>query len=298
MIWEPISYGRWSVVAAVLYMLVISHVLDRTVLRSIDSLKLALQVSDEGFRPYALRMRPPEPKVDIGLLMLSALIVIILFPVVDVELPISSGLNLQPHLRQGPNAAFIVAGYTIVGWAGLRLFYVTTRMARVLGDMSHQPLDINVFDTTNLLPFGNIALTVALAPVGVIAILITGLGIPHLALSYGALTLAIVASILALLLPIRGTHRQMAKAKRAVLARLNGRIQQVYDEVIGSSTTEAVEMARLANRSNTLIPLRKTVQEMTTWPFRDTVTFGRAVLIASAPIVYALVIELLKPTVH
>jgi hypothetical protein len=152
--------------------------------------------------------------------------------------------------------------------------------------------------TTNLLPFGNIALTVALAPVGVIAILVIGLGIPHLVLSYGALTLAIVASVLALLLPIRGTHRQMARAKRAVLARLNGRIQQVYDEVIGSSTTEALEMARLANRANTLIPLRKTVQEMTTWPFRDTVTFGRAVLIASAPIVYALVIELLKPTVH
>jgi hypothetical protein len=297
MIWEPISLARWSVVAAVLYMLVISHILDRTVLRSRESLKRALQVDDAAFQPYALQMRHPQPQVDVALLVASALVVYLLFAVLKVPLPISAKEGDRPLLSDGPNGAFIVAGYAIVGWAVLRLFYVTTRMARVLGHMSHQPLDINVFDTTNLLPFGNLALTVALAPVGVIVILVTGLGTPHLALSWGVLTLATVASVLALLLPIRGTHRQMVRAKRAVLARINGRIQQVYDEFIGTSTLEAVEMARLANRTNTLIPLRKTVQEMTTWPFRDTVTFGRAVVIASAPVFYAALIALVNELV-
>ncbi|MEJ7749350.1 MAG: hypothetical protein WKF56_08595 [Candidatus Limnocylindrales bacterium] len=33
---------------------------------------------------------------------------------------------------------------------------------------------------------------------------------------------------------------------------------------------------------------------MTTWPFADTVAFGRAVLIASAPLIYTVLSELIK----
>lgn len=39
---------------------------------------------------------------------------------------------------------------------------------------------------------------------------------------------------------------------------------------------------------------RPRVQEMTTWPFADTVAFGRAVLIASAPLIYTVLSELIK----
>jgi hypothetical protein len=35
-----------------------------------------------------------------------------------------------------------------------------------------------------------------------------------------------------------------------------------------------------------LIALRKVVGDMTTWPYQDTVAFGRAVLVASAPLIY------------
>ena len=40
--------------------------------------------------------------------------------------------------------------------------------------------------------------------------------------------------------------------------------------------------------------MRKTVQEMTTWPFADTVAFGRALIIASAPLIYTTLSELGK----
>ena len=40
--------------------------------------------------------------------------------------------------------------------------------------------------------------------------------------------------------------------------------------------------------------MRKAVQEMTTWPFRDTVAFGRAVLIAAAPLIYTTLSELIR----
>jgi hypothetical protein len=42
--------------------------------------------------------------------------------------------------------------------------------------------------------------------------------------------------------------------------------------------------------------MRKTVQEMTTWPFRSAVTFGRAVIIALAPLIYAFLSELIRLT--
>ena len=46
-------------------------------------------------------------------------------------------------------------------------------------------------------------------------------------------------------------------------------------------------MTQVANRTAALINLRKVVGEMPTWPFQDTVAFGRAMLIASAPVIYA-----------
>ncbi|MDP8904119.1 MAG: hypothetical protein M3N29_02170 [Chloroflexota bacterium] len=42
------------------------------------------------------------------------------------------------------------------------------------------------------------------------------------------------------------------------------------------------------------IGVRKTVQEMPAWPFRNTAAFGRAVLVASAPLIYATLNELIK----
>jgi hypothetical protein len=54
------------------------------------------------------------------------------------------------------------------------------------------------------------------------------------------------------------------------------------------------QLGPLNERTSILIPLRKTVQEMTTWPFRDTVAFGRAVLIAAAPLIYAVLSQLIN----
>jgi hypothetical protein len=78
-----------------------------------------------------------------------------------------------------------------------------------------------------------------------------------------------------------------------VLANLNARIRHVY-EAVDQHHVEPTEVPVLNARANTLIPLRKTVQETTTWPFADTVAFGRAILIASAPLIYTVLSELIK----
>ena len=177
---------------------------------------------------------------------------------------------------------------------GLRLIYVAARFGRLLGRLSREPLEINVFETTPLLPFGNIALAVAFAPAGIIAILLIGLGAPSGFVGWIVLVLASLASLLALLLPLRGIHGQMSRAKDEALAAVNSRISDLYDGVTQSPAPDPAEMTRYRDIAGALIPLRKAVEEMTTWPFRDTVAFGRAVLIAMAPLIYTTLSELIK----
>ena len=286
---------RWTVVVVVLYMLVISRVVARTVERSLPALKRVLRIDEPSFQAYAARMRPAPRSVDLALVGISALVVVLLFPVLGSDLPTRDPVtNQSVFLPTAPLSALVIlAGYVVVGWAVLSLVYGTIRLARALADASHEPFDIDVFDTTNLLPFGNIALAVSLAPAGVIFILLLGLGQPNSYLSWTVLLGAASASVLALLLPLRAIHRQMGAAKQSALAVLNDRISQAYDEATGPAIDEPA-LSALSQRTNTLIPLRKTVQEMTTWPFRDTVAFGRAVLIASAPLIYTALEELIK----
>ncbi|MBA2700280.1 MAG: hypothetical protein H0U58_01090, partial [Chloroflexi bacterium] len=288
------SSRRWTVIVAVLYMLLIARVVDRTVVRSVPSLERVVRIDSRSFRDYVARMRLPAP-VLLVLLAASALIVTVLFVGLDSSLVTNDPITGQERFLPGNLVASVVilAGYTSVGWAVMSLVYLTLRLALALEELSREPLDVDVFDTTSLLPFGNIALAGSLAPAGVIVILLLGLGQPTTWLSWTILLLAGLASVLALLLPLRGIHGQMSDAKDAVLADLNARIAQVYEEV-NRGAISAPEMAGLNARTNTLIPLRKTVQEMTTWPFADTVAFGRAVLIASAPLIYTVLSELIK----
>ena len=215
------SGRRWTVIAVVIYMLVISRVVDRTVQRSISSLERVLRIDGAAFRGYVQRMRPADATVSLVLLAASALFVTGLFVGLGSDLPLTNDPVTGQPLFLPPDAlssVAVLAGYTIMGWAGLSLIFLTVRLGRALGDLCREPLEVDVFDTTNLLPFGNIALAGALAPVGIIVILIVGLGQPTTWLSWFVLLLAAVASILALLLPLRGIHRQMADAKDAVLA--------------------------------------------------------------------------------
>ena len=290
------SGPRWTLIAVVLYELLILRLVDRTVRRSLPSFERVLRVEPAAFRAYVHRLRPPDGTTSLVILAIAALIVTVLFAGLGLELPLVNDPVTNDPLFLPPQplpALMILAGYTVAGWAGLSLIYLSISLGRALGELSREPIDIDVFDTTNLLPFGNIALASALAPVGIIGILLLGLGPPDSWLSWTVLLLAAVASIVALLLPLRGIHRQMSDAKEAVLANINAKIATVYEEV-DRPEVDTARIAALNARTNTLVPLRKTVGEMTTWPFADTVAFGRAVLIASAPLIYTVLNELIK----
>jgi hypothetical protein len=290
-----VEIPRWTVVAVAIYVLVIARLLDVTVRRSLPSLRPAVRIDDATFAAYAQRMRSPGLSTDILLLTLSAVLVTVLFLVIRYDLPIADPVTGEPRFLPGDSLGGIATllGYAVLGWAGLVVVYSTIRFARTLADLSREPLAIDVFDPSNLLPFGTIALTLALAPAGIIVILLLGLGLPGGWLSWAVLLLATLASLLALFLPLRCVHQQMAKSKYEVIGDIDRRLSRVYAEVT-DTTLGTARMAKLMEAVNTLVPLRKTAHEVTTWPFRDTVAFGRAVLIASAPLVYAALSELIR----
>jgi hypothetical protein len=287
--------GRLTLIVAVVYMLAIGRVIDRMVDRSLATLDALVHVDPERFRDYMARMRRPGLAVDLILLAISAAVVIVLFLGLKTSLPIDDAVtNAQVFLpANGVGATAILLQYTVVGWAVLALVWSTISRARALGELSLEPLEIDVFDTTNVLPLGNIALATALAPAGLIVILLVGFGAPTMAVSWTLLVLVTLASVFALLLPLRGIHRQMDAAKEAALSTLNVRLRESYEAASGATPPGPEATTQLNHRVSTLVNLRKTVGEMTTWPFRDTLALGRAVLIASAPLIYTIINELI-----
>jgi hypothetical protein len=287
---------RWTVIVAVAYMLVISGVIDRMIERSLLALDRLVDIDPVHFERYMARMRRLGLGVNAALLGVSALVVGLIFLVLRTSLPIDDPVTNAPTFlpSKGLGAAAILVEYTIVGWAVLSLVWNTVRRARALGQLSREPLQIDVFDTSNVLPLGNIALATALAPAGLIVILLFGFGRPSAPISWTVLLLVSVAGVFALLLPLRGIHRQMETAKDRALSELNARLGDSYAKVNTQSAPTNEAASSLNNRVSTLINLRKTVGEMTTWPFRDTIALGRAVLIALAPLIYAVINELIK----
>ena len=287
---------RWTLIVAVVYMLTISLVVDGLVLQSLTALDRLVKIKPDRFRGYMDRMRRPGLAADITMLATAAVLVAVTFLGLQTSLPIDDPLTKTPVFLPGGGlaAAAVLIEYTIVGWAVLMLVTTTVRRAWALGELSREPLQIDVFDTANVLPLGNIALATALAPAGVVVILLFGFGAPSSPISWALLVLVSLASLVALLLPLRGIHGQMEGAKDRALSEINQRLRASYDELRQAKAKSPDEMGSLRNQVGTLIDLRRTVNEMTTWPFRDTLAFGRAVLIALAPLIYTVFNELIK----
>jgi hypothetical protein len=287
-----VATPRWALIAATAYMLVVIRLIDRPVQRSLGLVQHVVRIDPSDFRAYWSRMTTADHRVELLLFGISAAIVITLYPIVGRPLPtmVDPVTGGAVPLPAGPiEATVVVVAYTLLGWAGLRLIYRITRVARALGQLSRQPLVIDVYDVSDLLPFGRIALMLSLAPVGLMILLLVGLGSPQGPIAWLVLSLATGASILALVLPLRGIHRQMQAAKLSVTIELNRELRGAHRDLTNASPLTNDETALIANRTAALVNLRKVVGEMPTWPFQDTVAFGRAVLIASAPVIYAVI---------
>jgi hypothetical protein len=286
---------RWLIVGFVAYLFGILAVSERIVERSLASVRPVVRIHDDAFAEYSRRMATLPALSEIVIVATSAAVTVVLFAMLRADLlvddPVTHSSQSLPPL---PGGALVLAGYTVFGWAFLRLVYGTLRLARALGALTREPIDVDVFDTSPLVPFGNIALALALAPAGAIVILIITLGRPTQPIGWSVVIEATGATILALILPLWGVHRQMAIAKHRAFAALSATVSDVYTSATSPRRPNDEQWAHLGNITGTTLQLRKTVQEMTTWPFRGTLAFGRAILIAAAPLIYAALSELIR----
>ena len=297
MLQPDVVLQRWLIVGLVAYLFGIVAFAERTVERSLDSVRPVVRINDAEFEGYARRMETMPVLSEIVMLVVSAAVSVLVFAVLRADLLVDDPVtHASQSLPPMPAGLLVLAGYTVFGWAFLRLLYGTARLARALGALTREPLDVDVFDTSGLLPFGNIALALALAPAGAIIILFITLGRPTQPTGWSVLIEASAATILALLLPLWGVHRQMAAAKHKAFAALSSTVGDAFATATSPRRPNDEQWAHLANITGTTLQLRKTVQDMTTWPFRGTLAFGRALLIAAAPLIYATLSELIRLT--
>ncbi len=218
---NPLSLARWAVVALVFYSMVMSAVLMQRAARSLSAVRPVIAIKQAAFDGYTHRLAHTSPLIEIGLFVAAAIITLILFLVLGSDLLLDDPVLVPKTPTKLPTdplyAVLVLAGYTVLGWTFLRLMYITGRSARILGQLSHEPLRINVFDTSDLIPFGNLGLFITLAPAAAIIILWAGLGTPNAIGGWVILGIASIFTMLALLLPLQGIHRQMADAKEKAL---------------------------------------------------------------------------------
>jgi hypothetical protein len=279
-----------AVPALAVYMLVVLRILkDRTVEELVD-LRPAVLVSDQEYDDHVRRIVSADRRAELALLVTSVAGVLTLFVMLRAPLPIARS-RLPADL---PAAALISATYVLFGWLVLTLVYAGIRQARALGSLARCPLRINVFDPTNLLPFGRLSLLISLSIAGIILMLVIPLGRPTQFTSYLVILLSSFPSVLALVVPLWGVHQQMDQAQERVLASIHEQLTDIQRALLRGTEADMENLASLADRSATLVTLRKIIQESPNWPFKDTAQTARAIATAMSPLIYFILTEVIR----
>jgi hypothetical protein len=177
---------------------------------------------------------------------------------------------------------------------GTSLVYTAVMHSIGLGRLANRPLIVNVYNPENLLPFGYHALLHSVALAGVIFIPSLLLGRPGSPASLMLISVNTIGSLMALILPLIGVYRQIRAAKIQTLANLSAQLTQLQDSLLGRPRTPSESMADLSARATALVTLRKTIHESPNWPFRGTTGVVRAMVAATSPLIYFVLIEIVR----
>ena len=259
------------------YVLIFLRILKRGAVKALAELRPAVLISDEEYDDYVRRMVSPDRRVVTALLAIS------------VAIMLTSTSDLPPSL---PAAVLILGSYVLFGWLLLTMFCASIQQALVLRALARRPLVVNVFDPTNLLPFGRLSLMHSLPNIGVVVIPLILLGPPARA-GYLVILLSL-ATVLALFVPLWGVHKQMDQAQERALTSIHEQFTEIQSALLQETETEVESLADLADRTNALAHLRKIIQESPSWPFKDTAAVARAVVAALSPLIYFVVTEIIR----
>ncbi len=280
---------RFTLPSLTLYMLLAMKLLKRRAVKAMVQLRPSVLVSDEQYEGLVRRMIQSSRRIEVTLLIISLVIILGLFVLLELPLPTLGALPANAVSR-----FFVITTYVLFGWLGLLFVYTGVRHSLGLGAISRKPLSVNVFDPDNLLPFGNLSLIHSLALVGLVLILLIFLGRPTQLTSLVPLGLATPASVLALIVPIWGVHRQIDRAKEQALVRICVQLEDIHSRLHAEERTVQDDLGMLNNRLSILVNLKKMIREGPNWPFRDTTAVARAITAAMSPLIYFVLIETIR----
>ncbi|UCF62393.1 MAG: hypothetical protein JSV37_06755 [Anaerolineaceae bacterium] len=280
---------RFTLPSLTLYMLLVMRLLKRRAVKAMVQLRPSVLVSDEKYEGLVRRMIQSSRRIEVALLIISLVIILGLFVLMEFPLPTLGALPASAASR-----FFVITTYVLFGWLGLLFVYTGVKHSLGLGAISRKPLSVNVFDPDNLLPFGNLSLVHSLALVGLVLILFIFLGMPTQVTSLVPLGLATPASVLALIVPIWGVHRQIDRAKEQALVRICVQLDDIHSRVYAEEGTAQDDLGLLNDRLSILVNLKKMIREGPNWPFRDTTAVARAVTAAMSPLIYFVLIETIR----
>jgi hypothetical protein len=283
---SPLRLAVFPILVA--YILIHLGILKRAAVEALAELRPTVLVGDEEYEGRVRSMVAASPRVELGLMVASLALVLVLFAVLRADL-----LNTNRSLPASvPAAAFIVAMYALLGWLLLTVVYTSLRHARGLYALAHRPLTINVFDPASLLPFGWLGLIQSLPLVGIVLVPLILFGPPT---GGGYLVIGVSAvSFLALFVPLWGVHAQIDRAHERALADIYGQIERIRDILFQGVDADVPNLAALADRTALLMNLRKVIQETPNWPFRDSAAVARAIVAVTSPLVYVVLTELIR----
>ncbi len=281
-----------SVPILYVYCLIALHVLKYGSVRQLNKLRRVVLIDDEAYHEDVRRIIAVPAWVEWSLLIGSAVFVFILFVLFDLPIPTTA---LATRLPSNPfAAAVILVTYTGLGWLFLLLCYTSVKLGRGLNHLAHEPIEINVFDPFDRLPFGRLSLLHSLTLVGLILAIILPLGRPTEPLEFFIIGLLSFGSFAALVLPLRGVRIQVERAKNDVLEKLEGEFFEVQNSIMMRQDLDNEVLTELEKRTSVLYDLQNAILRSPTWPFRNASATIRAALAAASPILYFIFTELLR----
>lgn len=151
-----------------------------------------------------------------------------------------------------------------------------------LARLASQKLDINLFDPRAVYPFGELSFAYAsvISVRMLLQILLLGSAIGGVMAAI--FSLAAVASLLALILPIWPVHLQMVRAQIGVLLKLDGELNALTRHLfLDAHDTEDVSYS--AAQVMAIGAMRDRIYARWTWPVPDSVTAVQAVALSASP---------------
>ncbi|HXF63138.1 MAG TPA: hypothetical protein VNK95_16045 [Caldilineaceae bacterium] len=295
-LFERLSTERTLALSAVpvmfVYVLLALPLLKNFTIGALQQLRPVIQINDREYNEHVRQMVCIGPRVELVMLAVSACVILLLLIVARAPTPMGGGEARLP--RQWLPASLILVVYTLLGWLLLLLLYSSIRLGRGLDALAQRPLTINVFDSTRLLPFGQLSLRHSLTVAGLILVLVIPLGRPTEIIDYMVIALLSLGSLLSLILPLRGVRLQVRRAKTAVLHHLSDQFQQIQTTLINEQQLDQKELEGLSKSAQELDNIRRLVLSGPDWPFRNATATLRAVLTAISPLLYFVITELIR----